>query len=277
MKYSSSIYLTVIIFLMTSAGSNAQGKWYFNTSLQTVGSSFDDGSVHNSFFFYNGITYQSQSIYLSLNVPLVISSTNSFTQIENTFVPNNHMGNSSGDRFNNFNHMRSPDGTMMDSPVFGLGDTYLNGSFQIVDETFYLPSFSIDGYVKFPTASEKLGIGTDQFDFQIAVGSRKYMNHFLIYAQLGYLFLGKEEGSSLKDPFTFSAGIGYTLKNKRHSFLLAFDSYSTIIQGTASPRQIGLGYNYLIQSGVFLSTILSMGLNNSTADYTASIGFNLEI
>ncbi len=277
MKYLSSITVAVVLFMFVSHTVSAQGKWYYNTSIQTVGSSFDDGSTHNSFFLFNGITYQSSLIYLNINIPVVASSSNTFTQIENTFVPNNHMGGSNNEWFNNQNHMNSADGTMTDTPSFGLGDMYINGSIQVVDEYDFLPSFSLDGYVKIPTASENLGIGTGYFDFQIALGTRKYSNNFIFYAQLGYLFLGKEAGSDLTDPVTFSAGIGYTLTNRRHSFLLGYDSYSTIIQGTASPKQLGLGYNYLIKNGLFFTAIVSAGLNSSTSDYTASVGLNLEI
>ncbi len=277
MKLSSSIFAAVIYVLLSYSANMAQGKLYFNTSLQTVGSSFSDGSSHNSFFFYNGITYQSSRFYFNLNIPLVVTPTNTFTQIDNTFLPNDQTNESSGSWFNHMRHMYEPSGTMMNTPSVGFGDMYINGSIEVIDESTILPSFSIDGYVKIPTATDKLGIGTGEFDFQIALGSRKYYQNVFVYAQLGYLFLGKVEGSGLTDPLTFSAGIGYTSKNRVHSFLLGYDSYSTIIQGTDSPKQLGLGYNYLINDGIFFTAIISAGLNSSTSDYTASIGLNFEI
>ncbi len=277
MKQVSSVITLVALLMFVNQNLQAQGKWYYNASFQTVGSSFDDGSTHNSFFLFNGITYQSSVVYLNVNIPMVASSFNTFTQIENTFVPNNRMGGHNNEWFNTQNHMFSSDGTITDAPSFGLGDMYINGSIQVIDEHHFLPSLSFDGYVKIPTASENLGIGTGYFDYHIALGARKYNGNFIFYAQLGYLLIGKNSGSGLTDPVTFSAGIGYTLTNKRHSFFLGYDSYSTIIQGTASPKQLGFGYNYLVRNGLFFTTIISAGLNSSTSDYTAALGFNLEI
>ena len=271
-------FIAILFSILSSNIVHAQSKWYFNTSLQTTGSTFSDGSNHNSFFLYGGLTYQAQKLYLSLSLPIVISPDNTFTQIGDTYLPNNHMGdNSSNNFFNRFGHINNQNGDMMTNTNVGIGDLYLNGSLQMVDEEKILPSFSVDGYVKFPTASTEIGIGTGKFDFQIAIGTKKYINNFSLFAQFGYLFLGKVEGSAVLDPFTFSFGIGYTLPNRKHSFLLGYDSYSTIIQGTASPRQLAFGYNYLINNGLYISAIAAAGLNSSTSDYTFSIGLNFEI
>jgi len=278
MKITSKILIAILFTFLVLNKTNAQSKWYVNTSIQTTGSTFSDGSNHNSFFLYGGLTYQAQKLYLSLSLPVVITQNNTFTQIGNTFLPNNHMGdNSSNNFFNRFGHMNNQNGNMTTNTNVGLGDLYLNSSFQVIDENKILPSFSIDGYVKFPTASSEIGIGTGKFDFQIAVGAKKYINNFSLFAQFGYLFLGEVEGSEVLDPFTFTFGIGYTFTNRKHSLLFGYDSYSTIIQGAASPKQLALGYNYLINNGFYISAIAAAGLNSSTSDYTFSIGLNFEI
>ncbi len=278
MKITSTIPAAILFIFIVLSNINAQSKWYVNTSLQTTGSTFTDGSNHNSFFLYGGLTYQAQKLYLSLSLPVVITQSNTFTQIGNTFLPNNHMGdNGSNNFFNRFGHMNNQNGNTMTNTNIGLGDLYLNSSFQVIDENKILPSFSIDGYIKFPTASSEIGIGTGKFDFQIAVGTKKYINNFSLFAQFGYLFLGEVEGSEVLDPFTFTFGIGYTFANRKHSFLFGYDSYSTIIQGAASPKQLALGYNYLINDGLYVSAIAAAGLNSSTSDYTFSVGLNFEI
>ncbi len=247
-----------------------QGKWYANSSLQMIGSSFQDGSNHNSFYFYNGLRYQTQGLSLSLNIPLVFGSDNTFTQFGSSYIPNNNN--------NNFNYSEDHmGGDGMTSLNVGLGDLYLNGSFQFLKESKNMPAFSAEGYVKFPTATESLGIGTGKLDAQLALGLRKFINHFSLFAQIGYLFLGEIEGSEIINPYTLSLGVGYAFGYGKHSILLAYDSYSTIIQGTASPQQIALGYNYLIKNGLYFTAIVSNGLNNSTSDYTVSGGLNFEL
>jgi hypothetical protein len=265
-KYIISLFVIVIFangFLF------AQGKWYANTSLQMVGSSFQDGSSHNSFYLYNGLRYQTQGLSLSLNIPLVFGSNNTFTQVGSSFIPNNN-----NDFNNSEDHMG---GNGMNSLNVGLGDLYLNSSVQFLKESNSIPAFSLEGYVKFPTATESLGIGTGKFDAQLALGLRKFINHFSLFAQFGYLFLGEIEGAEIINPFTLSLGVGYAFGYGKHSILLAYDSYSTIIKGTASPQQIALGYNYLIRNGLYFTAIVSNGLNSSTSDYTVSGGLNFEL
>lgn len=268
MKKIQHIILLFVSIGLLSEISLAQSKWYANTSLQIVGSDFQDGASHNSFFLYGGLRYQTQGSSLSLSIPLIFGSGNTFTQLGNSYIPNDG-GNESSD------HMGGTDG--MSSVNIGLGDLYLNGSFRVIKETKVIPNFSIDGYVKFPTAIPSLGIGTGKFDSQIALGIRKFVDSFSFFGQLGYLFLGDTESAETIDPYTISFGIGYAFGYGQHSILLAYDSYTTILQGVASPQQLALGYNYMIRKGLFFTTILSVGLNSSTSDYTVSGGLNFEI
>jgi len=265
MKEINLIKLFFIGITFISITSSAQSKWYANTSLQIVGSEFQDGSKHNSFFLYNGLRYQTQALSLSLSIPIVFGSGNTFTQLGNSYIPNNgdddHMGGSGG----------------MSSVSIGLGDTYLNGSLSFYKETDFFPNLSFDGYIKIPTATSFLGIGTGKFDSQIALGIRKFINNFSFFGQFGYLFLGDEEGAETIDPYTISAGIGYAFGYGEHSILLAYDSYTTIVQGAASPKQVALGYNYMIRKGLFFTSIISVGLNSATSDYTISGGLNFEL
>ncbi len=263
MKKNLLIKTLFIIFI--SITTSAQGKWYANTSLQMVGSKLQDGSKHNSFFLYNGLRYQSQALSISLSVPIVFGNSNNFSPFGISFLPikkeNNHMGG----------------GGNMGSVTVGLGDTYLNGSLSFIKETSLFPNFSFDGYIKIPTASTLLGIGTGKFDSQIALGIRKFINSFSFFGQFGYLFIGDTAGAETIDPFTISLGIGYTFGFGEHSVLLAYDSYTTIVQGVASPQQLALGYNYMINRKLFFTSILSAGLNSSTSDYTISGGLNFEL
>ncbi len=278
MREPSRIFIAFVIVFFAITNVKAQNKLYVNTSMQMTGSSFSDGSNHNSFFLNGGLTYQTRNLYLSLSLPIVFSPNNTFTQLGDTFLPNDNDGSTnSGNYFNKFGHMNDQNGDMMGIANLGIGDLYLNGSLNIIDEGSILPSFSIDGYVKFPTASSNVGIGTGKYDFQIALGTRKYVNNFSFFAQFGYLFLGKDSQSAIIDPFTLSFGMGYTFANRKHSLLLGYDSYSTIFQGSASPKQLSLGYNYLIKNGMYISAIASAGLNSSTSNYTFSTGLNFGI
>ncbi len=243
------LFLLISINILTANINLAQDKWYAQTSLQMIGSDIQN---HNSFYFYNGIRYQSQNYILGLSFPIVLIGNNSLTQ-------------------------SNMSGSNMNSMIIGLGDLYLNSSFQIVNEDKIIPTVSLDGYIKFPTSTAKLEIGTGKFDAQIALGLRKFANNISLFAQFGYLFLGKTNADEITNPLTVSLGVGYTFGFGEHSILLAYDSYSQIIRNVASPKQLAFGYNYLIKPGLYFTAIISNGLNTSTSNYTISAGLNINL
>jgi len=266
----------LFLWLINDVNLIAQDRWYTNTSLQMVRGQSQDGSKNNSFYFYNGLRYQAQMFSLSLNLPLVFRGSSSSTQIENPIVQQLLKSEA------NTNDITEPsavnDGMMSASDFnIGIGDLYLNGNFTLLKESDYLPALYIGGYVKIPTATSSFNIGTGEFDYQGSLGLRKYFNRFSVYAKVGYLVLGRVEDAEISDPITVNVGLGYRFDGGRNSILLAYDSYSTIIQGVDSPEQISFGYSYALSKSMFITTIVSKGLNDSTSDYTVSGGISFEI
>ncbi|NOX17779.1 MAG: transporter [Chlorobi bacterium] len=262
----------ILLALLLFSGVNmlkAQGKWYASSSFQMVGSSFNDGESHNSYFLYGGMRYYSPAFSISMSVPVVFGSENAYSQIGEMYLPNDG-GYENGGRMSNGSGMNGASG-------IGLGDLYLNGSFRIIKELETIPDISIEGYIKFPTATPNIGIGTGEFDSQIGIGLKKFIGRVSLFGQFGYLFIGDNGQAANTNPFTISAGIGYAFGMGTHSILLAYDSYTTIVQGVASPRQLALGYNYMINYGLFFTAIVSAGLNSSASDYTISGGLNFEL
>lgn len=277
-KMQSGSILSVIIFLIvigTFSSTAAQNKFSVNTSLTAVGGSLSDGSHNMAYYLYGGIRYQAQDYYLSLSLPLVFNSSGSFSQLGGMYLSDGNVNNIGGGM-----HDSGGQGSMMNGGLgmsglnTGIGDMFLYGSYTFVKETNSLPAFSSDGFIKFPTASPSLSIGTGKYDFNLAVSARKFIGTFLLYLQTGYLFLGNSSEDNIKNPITFSAGIGNNFGGGNHLLLIEYDSYSTIVTGVASPKQLSLGYTYLINSNLGYTMIGSVGLSNSTSDYTISAGFN---
>lgn len=273
-----SIFSAFIFFIALGAVTNtiAQGRFSVNTSLAAVGGNLSDGSHNIAYYLYGGIRYQAQDYYLSLSLPLVFNSSGSFTQLGGMYIPNgNEIGGGMHGSGGQGSMMNGSEG--MSSLNAGIGDMYLYGSYTLIKETNTLPAFSTDGFVKFPTASTSLNIGTGKFDFNLAMSARKFISTFLFYVQAGYLFLGNSNESNIENPITFSAGIGYNFGGGNHLLLIEYDSYSTIVTGFASPKQLSLGYTYLISTKLSYTMIGSVGLNSSTSDFTISAGLNFNL
>lgn len=274
---------SVIIFLLVIgvfSSAAAQDRFSINTSLTAVGGKLSDGSHNIAYYLYGGLRYQAQDYYLSLSLPLVFNSSGSFTQLGGMYFPN---GSGTGNNIGGGMHGSGSQDSMMNGSLgmsalnTGIGDMYVYGSYTLVKESNSLPAFSTDGFVKFPTASSSLNIGTGKFDFNLAVSARKFIGTFSFYLQTGYLFLGNSAEANIENPITFSAGIGNNFGGGNHLLLIEYDSYSTIVTGFASPKQLSLGYTYLINSRLGYTMIGSAGLNNSTSDFTVSAGFNFNL
>jgi len=272
--FSVIIFLIVIGVFSTTA---AQDRFSINTSLTAVGGNLSDGSHNIAYYLYGGSRYQAQDYYLSLSLPLVFNSSGSFTQLGGMYFPN---GIGNGNNTGGGMHGAGGQGSMMNGSLgmsnfkTGIGDMYVYGSYTLVKESNSLPAFSTDGFIKFPTASSSLNIGTGKFDFNLAVSARKFIGTFSFYLQTGYLFLGNSSEANIENPVTFSAGIGNNFGGGNHLLVIEYDSYSTIVTGFASPKQLSLGYTYLISYKLAYTMIGSAGLNHSTSDFTISAGFN---
>jgi len=267
--------------IVFSNASIAQGSFMGNATLQVVGGNFLDGAHYVSTYVYGGLRYQEKRFNLNANIPIVFAGNGSFTQVGGIYIPNRHDGEDTGgmwhDNSNDHGSMMDDTNGMMSSLNPGIGDLYLYGSYKLLLQENALPEFSLDSYIKFPTATSSLNIGTGKFDFNLAVSLRKTFNRFLFYTQLGYLFVGKTEGTDVVNPVTFSIGIGVYPGNGNHALFLGYDSYSTIVKGFASPKQIAIGYNYIVSPTLSYSFISSFGLNNSTSDFSLSGGINFGI
>jgi hypothetical protein len=271
----------VIIFLLVIglfSSTEAQDSFYINTSLTAVGGNLSDGSHNIAYYLYGGIRYQAQDYYLSLSLPLVFNKSGSFTQLGGMYIPNGNGNDNGGGMHGSDGQEPMMNGSEgMSSLNMGIGDMYLYGSYTLIKETNTLPAFSSDGFIKFPTATSSLNIGTGEFDINLAISARKFIGTFLFYLQTGYLFLGNSNESNIENPITFSVGIGNNIGGSNHLLLIGYDSYSTIVTGFASPKQLSLGYTYIINPKLGYTMIGSVGLNNSTSDFTVSVGLNFNL
>ncbi len=280
---SKALIVSVVVSFLISLSnvSIAQGSFIGNATLQVVGGNFSDGTHYVSTYVYGGLRYQEQRFNLNVNLPIVFASKGSFTQVGGIFIPNTHNGEDTGgmwhdDSVNDGSMMDDTNG-MMSSLNPGIGDLYLYGSYKLLLQGYVLPEVSLDGFIKFPTATTSLNIGTGEYDFNVALSLRKTFNRFLFYTQLGYLIVGKTEGTDVANPVTFSIGIGVYLGNGNHALFAGYDSYSTLVNGFVAPKQFALGYSYIVSQVLSYSFISSFGLNNSTSDFSLSGGINFGI
>ncbi|MEO6348594.1 MAG: hypothetical protein ABIO60_11870 [Aquaticitalea sp.] len=165
------------------------------------------------------------------------------------------------------------------SSVTDIGDLEITLFYQIVSEKKILPSISISGEVKLPTASNPL-IGTGKTDYTPFLIMSKAIGKFYSSLNLSYTFLGKPAGVSASNLFNYALGTIFTASPK--SILFAEFYGNTAALGSESTEPIfssnpnlntaelsggenvgAIGYGYYLKSNLLLSFGVSYDNNNA--------------
>ena len=162
--------------------------------------------------------------------------------------------------------MQSTANTDPSQSRWGLGDISLRVAYNLIHETETIPLIRPSVTVKFPTADESRGLGTGEFDEEIAVEFAKWFGDWTVFAQPGYTFQGNSPDISLEDFWTCNGGLGYQLTD-RFQPMLMLKSAGAPVEGAGSLLEARLRLKYLATQRTGIEGYLAKGLTTSTADY----------
>ncbi|MEK6704219.1 MAG: hypothetical protein AABZ06_00355 [Bdellovibrionota bacterium] len=157
----------------------------------------------------------------------------------------------------------------------GLGDLFFSGSYDLVEEFFWLPDISVTSQLKAPTAKD--GLGTGQWDLATGLNFRKTAGPWLGFADLGYAFIGDTDAADFNNSITYGLGAGRFLCDGDCSFLLYYQGSGSILDGYPPARQLSLGINYRLSPSLLGTLIGSKGFNSSSQKYVLAAGVQFQI
>ena len=267
-------FALVTVMLYMPAPTRAGDRWSVSTSLQSVNGNYMFESKSTSYYIYGGLKYQSSRWSASLTMPAIFRRDELVTLSGNMYLPTGQMHRLQ-DNGNGSWHLHGK--TMMDSsqPMnfeMGLGDIYFRSDFLLRCEDSDRPAVSVNLQVKFPTADFQHGFGTGGLDYGMGLNFRKTSRLAILFLDIGYLVIGDPAGVEFIDPITFGAGVSKTVGHGKHSVMLYFQSYSEILRGYKSPRQLSLGYSYLVSRKLTFSFIALAGLSETSPDFGLLFG-----
>lgn len=280
---------SIIIFLVliTSSEITAQSnmysgnsRWTLSTSLQVTGGNYIYNEYSTLYFLYGGIRYQNSNISFYGYIPVVAQNRPGFTQSGMMIIPTGRENEGQGGNMNGGNMHggnNSTNQTSMMNTQISLGDFYLYGSYQLLNEYDNPIDLFVIPDIKFPTASTSSGIGTGEFDYGLSMNIRRSIESFVVLAEAGFIKLGDQDGIDYKDPFTYGIGLGKFISQSGSSVLLYFNSYTEITDNYEPPRQVSLGLNLKLNTTTALSLIGSKGLSRYSPDFSISGGFNFNL
>jgi hypothetical protein len=165
------------------------------------------------------------------------------------------------------------------SSAKGIGDLEITLFYQIVSEKKYLPSISISGEIKIPTAQNSM-IGTGEIDYTPFLILSKTTGKFFTSINLSYTFLGKPEGVSVNNLFNYAIGTIYNV-SPRSIIFAEFYGNTSAFGGEAPEGGIptdpnlnttelsggenvgSIGYGYYLKKELILSFGVSYDNNNA--------------
>lgn len=282
MLLSKKILFLLFILSTAFTADYGQSSWSVNSSLQyAAGNYLSDQQIH-SWFWYGGIRYQANDFYAALSIPFIASNGQNVSQFGNIYIPN-HMGSGSsgmiGSGGHGGGHMMGGGSIVTSSSTenYGLGDLYLYAGYNLLNPLISPVGLSVNGYVKFPTASAANGFGTGKFDFSLDGTLRKNFGTYLVYASGGFIYLGDPDSINYNNPFTLNLGIGKFFGDGDFSAILSYSMYSKILDFYQKPQQLSIGVSIISNEKITYLLIGSAGLSNSSPDYVFSAGIKYNL
>lgn len=149
---------------------------------------------------------------------------------------------------------------------WGLGDISLRVAYNLIHETETIPLVRPSVTVKFPTADESRGLGTGEFDEELAVEISKWFGDWIAFVQPGYTFQGSTPAIPLKDFWTCNGGLGYQVTG-RFQPMVMLKSSGPLAEGAGSLLEARLRLKYQATQHTGIEGYLGKGLTTSTSDY----------
>jgi len=159
-----------------------------------------------------------------------------------------------------------------DTTKSGLGDITVDGSYYLLRETKDSLDISLNGYLKFPTASSSKGLGTGELDAGPGVSFGKRISpEWLAFSDFYYIFIGDPAGQNLRDQATFDLGVSYDFAQDL-SGSVAYEASRSVVRGRDNPEALAFGIKYKLDDAMRLYGGLAFGLSNTAADLSLNIG-----
>ncbi len=150
----------------------------------------------------------------------------------------------------------------------GIGDLILRGGYIVVPEKGVIPQIRPEAYIKFPTADEKKGLGTGEFDGGIGVTLVKWIGNWNGAFEGVYNFIGKSADFNLNNYFSYEADLGYQLTD-RFMPAVAIRGASSASSDSSAYFEMRVKALYNITGRLGADGYLGKGFTDGSPDYTA--------
>jgi hypothetical protein len=247
----------------------------YTGALQFSSGSYIFAQRTNSLYFSNGISVSAGRLDLSASLPLISQSTPWISYGGAGMIPSGgpqHMEVGRG----MFGRRKVFLQDTTDYAAVGLGDPILHAGLELVKESGAIPSILLGLDVKIPVADVDHGFGTGEWDYGAGLSLTKTLEEGSFFVvSMSYWVLGDMPGLRLKDALAYRIALVRPLPGGRMSWIASFSGYSEILADVEPPAHVTLGINYRLNPRTSLNGSAAMGVTETSADFSLSLGWQV--
>jgi len=276
---SASAAAAVGVVLLAPAASAAGATLSYTGSIQMAQGTYYFDQTVRGLFFVNGFYLNTGAFNLSASVPVVYQNSPYVSYSGIGVLPTGGsqspvVGSLPGRRPGS-NPIVLPEPETVDYNRFGLADPFFRMGFRLWKESRFAPSVEISAHAKVPVATFESGFGTGQWDYGAGVSLSKRLGGVFLLADIGYWVLGDLPELELNDPWSYIASLGIPLSGGKAALTFSYSGFTKIISGVEPPSSLGLGISFRVGRRSSLLVNGSLGLSESSADFSASLGWSI--
>lgn len=131
--------------------------------------------------------------------------------------------------------------------------------------------------IKFPFADANSGFGTGEWDYGVGISASQRIAGLFFIADVMKWWFGNLPDLELKNPFSYSLGIGKSFGDGDWMINGSFNGYTEIIEHYDPPMNVGLGLGYFATDWLSLNSSFTLGLAESSSDFSMGLGWNVKL
>ena len=229
----------------------------------------------SSLYFYNGLIVNAGQFSVSASIPLIVQNSPWISTSGVGMIPSGGTQHSEVGKATRRNKIALEDSTNYEE--IGLGDPFVSGMLNLLEERGAIPGLSFTTGVKIPMASADQGFGTGEWDYGFGGSLSKSFRSTFIFVDVSYWVLGDLPDLDFEDPVLYSFAVGHTLADGEWGVLASLSGNSRTIERVDPPMQVSLAGNYRVSTDIHLMGSVAVGLTETSPDFVVSFGWRTGI
>lgn len=168
-----------------------------------------------------------------------------------------------------------PGTTLAATPGTGFGDPLFRLDARVVNDSVRRLQVGVATAVKVPLVDGSSLRGTGKADYAVGATAFKAVRRTSMMADVLFWHYGDPDGFDFSDTWSYSVGVAQVLKQGRWSALASMSGFTAGVNGMPPPLAVNLGVLALASRRQSVAVTASIGLNDSSSDFSLGTSWRI--